>query len=196
MIGGCGELRQPPVTGRSASFRLRFRFVRVSRAMRASEAKLRGRKTIVVLIAGPPGWEYPGVCAQPFAYLLLFLCMVLVPGVFSGGELVFCCYWHGGEKMHAGNMVNAAWANLHAIAIIQTRICVAKHFCRKNLFIRNTCKTSLRLMRKFREGGGCRASAIFYPPSSAFYELSIIFDLLLLIFCLLCSICYLWSSIF
>ena len=33
----------PPVTGRSASFRLRFRFVRVVRAVRAGEAKLRGR---------------------------------------------------------------------------------------------------------------------------------------------------------
>ena len=42
-IGGLGELVRlvrPPVTGRSASFRLRFRFVR---AVRAGEAKLRGR---------------------------------------------------------------------------------------------------------------------------------------------------------
>ena len=42
-IGGLGELERfilPPVTGRSASFRLRFRFVR---AVRAGEAKLRGR---------------------------------------------------------------------------------------------------------------------------------------------------------
>ena len=31
------------VTGRSASFRLRFRFVRAVRAVRAGEAKLRGR---------------------------------------------------------------------------------------------------------------------------------------------------------
>ena len=31
-----------PVTGRSASFRLRFRFVRVVRTVRAGEAKLRG----------------------------------------------------------------------------------------------------------------------------------------------------------
>ena len=39
-IGGLGELVRfirPPVTGRSASFRLRFRFVR---AVRAGEAKL------------------------------------------------------------------------------------------------------------------------------------------------------------
>ena len=50
----------PPVTGRSASFRLRFRFVRVVRAVRAGEAKLRGRMQTVVLIAGPPGCEYPG----------------------------------------------------------------------------------------------------------------------------------------
>ena len=42
----------PPVTGRSASFRLRFRFVR---AVRAGEAKLCGRMWDVVLIAGPPG---------------------------------------------------------------------------------------------------------------------------------------------
>ena len=45
-IGGLGELERfilPPVTGRSASFRLRFRFVRVVRAVRAGEAKLRGR---------------------------------------------------------------------------------------------------------------------------------------------------------
>ena len=54
----------PPVTGRSASFRLRFRFVRV---VRAGEAKLRGRMTIGVLIAGPPGCEYPGACARFFA---------------------------------------------------------------------------------------------------------------------------------
>ncbi len=51
----------PPVTGRSASFRLRFRFVRVVRAVRAGEAKLRGRMQTVVLIAGPPGCEYPCV---------------------------------------------------------------------------------------------------------------------------------------
>ena len=44
-----------PVTGRSASFRLRFRFVRVVRAVRAGEAKLRGRMTSDVPIAGPPG---------------------------------------------------------------------------------------------------------------------------------------------
>ena len=63
LIGGLGELERfilPPVTGRSASFRLRFRFVRVVRAVRAGEAKLRGRMTIVVLNAGPPGCEYPG----------------------------------------------------------------------------------------------------------------------------------------
>ena len=65
----------PPVTGRSASFRLRFRFVRVVRAVRAGEAKLRGRMQTVVLIAGPPGCEYPGV-----------------PGVFS---LIFCAQVHG-----------------------------------------------------------------------------------------------------
>ena len=50
----------PPVNGRSASFRLRFRFVRVVRAVRAGEAKLRGRIHTVILIAGLPGCEYPG----------------------------------------------------------------------------------------------------------------------------------------
>ena len=44
-----------PATGRSASFRLRFRFVRVVRAVRAGEAKLRGRMTSDVPNAGPPG---------------------------------------------------------------------------------------------------------------------------------------------
>ena len=48
------------------SFCLHFRFVR------AGEAKLHGPMTIVVLIAGPPGWEYSGVCAWFFAsYLVL-----------------------------------------------------------------------------------------------------------------------------
>ena len=45
-IGGLGELVRlvrPPVTGRSASFRLRFRFVRAVRAVRAGETKLHGR---------------------------------------------------------------------------------------------------------------------------------------------------------
>ena len=60
----------PPVTGRSASFRLRFRFVRVVRAVRAGEAKLRGRMQTVILIAGPSGCEYPGVFAS--ALLLSF----------------------------------------------------------------------------------------------------------------------------
>ena len=69
----------PPVPGRSASFRLRFHFVRVVRAVGAGEVKLRGRMTIVVLIAGPPGCEYPGV----------------VPGVLS---LVFCAWAHGFER--------------------------------------------------------------------------------------------------
>ena len=47
--------RPSSITRRSASFRLRFRFVPVVRAVRAGEAKLRGRITIDVLIAGPPG---------------------------------------------------------------------------------------------------------------------------------------------
>ena len=66
------------MTGRSASFRLRFRFVRVVRAVRAGEAKLRGRMQTVVLIVGPPGWAYPCVCC--------------CAGVFS---LSFCAQVHG-----------------------------------------------------------------------------------------------------
>ena len=42
-----------PVTGRSASFRLRFRFVRVVRAVRAGEAKLRVCVLDVIPNAGP-----------------------------------------------------------------------------------------------------------------------------------------------
>ena len=48
----------PPVTGKSVSFRLRFRFVRVVRAVRAGQAKLCERIKIVVLIAWPLGCEY------------------------------------------------------------------------------------------------------------------------------------------
>ena len=70
----------PPVTGRSASFRLRFRFVRVVRAVPAGEAKLRGRMQTVILIAGPPGCEYPGVAFPRF------------PGALS---LSFCAQAHG-----------------------------------------------------------------------------------------------------
>ena len=53
--------------------------MRVVRAVRAGEAKLRGRMQTVVLIAGPPGCEYPCVC-------------VLCAGVFS---LSFCAQVHG-----------------------------------------------------------------------------------------------------
>ena len=52
--------------------------MRVVRAVRAGEAKLRGRMQTVVLIAGPPGCEYPCVC--------------FVAGVFS---LSFCAQVHG-----------------------------------------------------------------------------------------------------
>ena len=51
------------VTGISVSFRLRFCFVRVARAV---EAKLRERMTIVVGIAGPPGSDSPGVVLATF----------------------------------------------------------------------------------------------------------------------------------
>ena len=62
----------PPVTGRSVSFRLRFRSVRVVPAARVGEAKLRRRITIVFLTAGPFGCEYPG-------------------GLLSAFSLSFCC---------------------------------------------------------------------------------------------------------
>ena len=73
-IGGLGELERfilPPVTGRSASFRLRFRFVRAVRAVRAGEAKLRGRMCDAVPIAGPSGCEFGGACC-PRRFLLIF----------------------------------------------------------------------------------------------------------------------------
>ena len=57
--------------------------MRVVRAVRAGEAKLPGRTSIVVFIAGPPGGEYGGVCALPFASFLL-----LFEGVFN----VFCFF--------------------------------------------------------------------------------------------------------
>ena len=60
-----------PATGRSASFCLRVRFVRVMRAALAGEAKLRGRMTIVVLIAGLSRCEYPLVSSRLFAPVLL-----------------------------------------------------------------------------------------------------------------------------
>ena len=46
------ECASNPLTGKSASFRLRFRFVS---CVRAGEAKLRGRVRDVILNAGPPG---------------------------------------------------------------------------------------------------------------------------------------------
>ena len=58
----------PPVNGRSASFRLRLRFVRVLRAV----AKLRGRLAVVVLIAGSPGFEFPCVSARFVSSLCCF----------------------------------------------------------------------------------------------------------------------------
>ena len=50
-----------PVSGRSASFRLRFRFVPCVQCVRAGEAKLCVRMYNVVLIAGAPGGEFLGV---------------------------------------------------------------------------------------------------------------------------------------
>ena len=48
--------------------------MRVARALRAGEAKLRGHMTIVVGIAGPPGSEYPGVAPAVFRLLLIAIC--------------------------------------------------------------------------------------------------------------------------
>ena len=56
----------PLVTVRSVSFRLRFRFVRVVRAVRAGEAKLRGRMYTVILIAGLPLRTSIHVCLVVF----------------------------------------------------------------------------------------------------------------------------------
>ena len=52
--------------------------MRVVRAVRAGEAKLRGRIQTVILIAGPSGCEYPGVvCAFPGALSLSFCAQAL-----------------------------------------------------------------------------------------------------------------------
>ena len=73
--------------------------MRVVRAVRAGEAKLRGRMQTVVLIAGPPGCEYPGVVAVSlclFVDLLRTGAWVLTHfAVFRGLLLVFCWYLHG-----------------------------------------------------------------------------------------------------
>ena len=49
--------------------------MRVVRAVRAGEAKLRGRIQTVVLIAGPPGCEYPGVVVAAFRFVFAVICM-------------------------------------------------------------------------------------------------------------------------
>ena len=70
--------------------------MRVVRAVRAGEAKLRGRMTSDVPIAGPPGCWDGGVCALPFAlFLLTVSSKLMVFCVYWGLELVFCCYLHG-----------------------------------------------------------------------------------------------------
>ena len=65
-----------------ALFRLRFRSVRVVRATRAGERKLRVRITVVVLITGPSGCEYPGARAQLFAQLWLLFAWVSDASIF------------------------------------------------------------------------------------------------------------------
>ena len=59
------------VTGRSVLFPLRFRFVRVVRPVHAGKAKLRGRMSSDVLIAGPPRCECPGVRCS-FSHIFCF----------------------------------------------------------------------------------------------------------------------------
>ena len=61
-----------PVTGRSASFRLRFRFVPCVPCVRAGEAKLCVRVYNVVLIAGPPGCSVGGVSSAAVLFSLIF----------------------------------------------------------------------------------------------------------------------------
>ena len=68
----------PLVTGRSASVRLRFCVVRVVPAVRAGEATLRGRRFIVVLIAGLSRRGYGGVCERPFASFLFSFGMFFI----------------------------------------------------------------------------------------------------------------------
>ena len=102
-IGGLGELivnmacPLPPVIGRSASVRLCFRFVLVVRSVSAGEAKLHGRMTIVVGIAGPPRCEFLGASTLLFAWLLMlfawvrrgFWCILCLLVRFS---LLFICF--------------------------------------------------------------------------------------------------------
>ena len=68
--------------------------MRVVRAVRAGEAKLRGRIQTVILIAGPSGCEYPGVAfpsGRPFAWFLFTGAWVLTHfDVFRALVLVFC----------------------------------------------------------------------------------------------------------
>ena len=49
--------------------------MRVVRAVRAGEARLRGRIPAVILIAGPSGCEYPGVALRsvPDVFRLVFV---------------------------------------------------------------------------------------------------------------------------
>ena len=89
---GCPSL----VTGRSASVHLRFRFVRVVRAVRAGEAKLRGRMTIVVPIAGPPGASIRVLVRAAFRFiLLLFISGLKTVGQFlcAGACLLLLFTW-------------------------------------------------------------------------------------------------------
>ena len=55
-----------PVTGRSASFRLRFRFVRAVRGVRAGEAKLRGSAWVDRCPYRWASWELGSTCVCVF----------------------------------------------------------------------------------------------------------------------------------
>ena len=79
-VGGSGELVRLvrlPVTGRSASFRLCFRFVRAVRDVRVGKAKLHGRMYDVV-----PRWA-----SRELVSMFVCVCVFLVR--FSKDV---CCY--------------------------------------------------------------------------------------------------------
>ena len=77
----------PPVAGRSASFRLCFRFVL---CVRSGEAKLCGRVQTVILSAGPPGSQDQRVCAPLGVHVLPADACVLTPsGTFLTNRKLF-----------------------------------------------------------------------------------------------------------
>ena len=86
-----------PHSGRSASFRLRFRFVS---CVRAGEAKLRGRVGGVILNAGPCGRKFSGSFAALFeVFLSLYVWFLSVLAYFFIPQcvqvIVFCVGFKG-----------------------------------------------------------------------------------------------------